>query len=587
MASPLRQVSIPAPGSQGLNTEQSPFQGGTEFAIRADNAVVDRVGRLASREAFADFINNVDFNEPSYDVVRMCRLETQTVVKNAQNAEWGVGQFGLAEFGGRTVTTKIAEDMTFGLMGVGYQGIKGRSEWGQAQYAKDEYAGILDTGVAPSVVTEYDRYVGFKIEGNQLVSIPEISPKYGITNSQLVPFKDSIYIFSKGEEVMVYDGTTAEPLSAKPNYLPPQDDNGVIAPIIDGDVATAAYGRLWVSGVNDDYSTIYYSDLLVPEQWYDGKGSMTDDFNTAGIIDVAEYWPNGGDKIQGIAAHNGLLVVFGRYSVLIFSGAQGDPAAEGGLKLEDAISDVGLVNQDAMCSIGSDYLFVDTLGVRSLGRVIQERSAPLAEPSMNVATVIRELIEQQRDGVRMFHLAGKNLAVCLFPETREAYVMQVGQPSLTGGLRITRWTGCDFYDGITVRTSVKDLCLLAGRDNRGVTRYFGYKQPKPYIFTYESTTLPVTQNIMQTVIPKSVSYSFHSRQSDNLTAKWGFGADMKYSRLIRSKPETAASDVFYTKTTSLNGAGEMLRVGFDISIDGSANSMQQISINTLTGRNIA
>ena len=202
----------------------------------------------------------------------MCRLETQSVVTSASNAEWGVGQFGLTEFGGRGVTTSVAEDMTFGLMGVGYQGIKGRSEWGDAQYAQDEWAGILDTGVAPTVVTEYDRYVGFKIEGNQLVSIPEISPKYGITNSQLVPFKDSIYIFSKGEDVMVYDGTTAEPLSSKPNYLPPQDDNGVIAPVIDGDVATAAYGRLWVSGVNDDYSTIYYSDLLVPEQWYDGKG---------------------------------------------------------------------------------------------------------------------------------------------------------------------------------------------------------------------------------------------------------------------------------------------------------------------------
>ena len=585
MAQPLRQLSISAPGGQGLNTEQSPFQGGTEFALRADNAVVDRVGRLASREAFADFINNVDFNEPSYDIVRLCRLESGSVISEKEVSEWGLGQFGLTEWAGSQTTKTIAEDMTFGLMGVGYQGIKGRSEWGLSEYAGDEWGGVLDTA-APALVTEYDRYVGFKVEGNQLVSIPEISPKFGITNSQLVPFKDSIYVFSKGEPVMVYDGATAEPLHEKDNYLPPQDDNGTIAEFIDGDVATAAYGRLWVSGVNDDYSTIYYSDLLVPEQWYDGKGTMTDEFNTAGIIDVAEYWPNGGDKIQGIAAHNGFLVVFGRYSVLIFAGAQGDPAAEGGLRLEDAISDVGLANQDAMCSIGSDYLFVDTLGVRSLGRVIQERSAPLSEPSMNVATVIRELIEQQRDGVRLFHLAGKNLAICLFPETREAYVMQVGKPSITGGLKVTRWTDCDFFDGVTVRTSVKDLSLLAGRDNRGVTRYFGYKQPKPYKFIYESTTLPMSENIMQTVIPKSVSYSFHSSETDNITSIWGFGADMRYGRLIRGKPKTSAYEQFYTSTVNLNGTGEMLRVGFDISIDGSANSMQQISINTLMGRNI-
>ena len=89
---------------------------------------------------------------------------------------------------------------------------------------------------------------------------------------------------------------------------------------------------------------------------------------------------------------------------------------------------------------------------------------------------------------------------------------------------------------------------------------------------------------MQTVIPKSASYSFHSSQTDNLSATWGFGADMIYSRKARGKPTTSADEKFYTSTVSLNGSGEMLRVGFDVSIDGRANSMQQISINTLLGR---
>jgi len=597
MAQQLNQIGIPAPGGQGLNSEQSPFQGGTEFALRADNAVVDRVGRLTSREAFADFINNVDFPEPSYDVVRMCRLESGAVTRTGIRAEWGEATWGFSEWSGRSVNEEIAEDLTFGLMGLGYQGVRGRAEWNQAEWNVDEWNGTLETGqlpnvmqvpeVSPAVVVEYDRYIGFKIDGNQIITIPEIAPKNGIANAQLVPFKDSIYIFSKDEEVMVYDGATAEPLSSKSNYLPPQDDNGVFAEKINGDVACAAYGRLWVSGVNSDYQTIYYSDLLVPEQWYDGKAVMTDDQNTAGIIDVAEYWPNGGDKIQGIAAHNGFLIVFGRYSILIYSGAQGDPAGEQGLKLEDAISDVGLVNQDAMCNIGSDHLFVDSLGVRSLGRVIQEKSTPLAEPSMNVATVIRELIDSQRDMVRMFHMPSRNLAVCLFPDTREAYVFRLGQPSATGGLRATRWTDCDFYDGVTVRTSLKDLSLLGGRDNRGVLRYFGYDQPRPYRFSYESTVLNFTGNIMQTVIPKSVSYSFHSKASDNIHATWGFGSNMKYSRRLKAKPDNNIGNSFYTSTTALNGTGEMLRIGFSVDITGESMSMQQISINTLVGRLIA
>ena len=597
MPKQLMQMSIPAPGSQGLNSEMSPFQSSTEFAIRADNAVVDRVGRLASREAFSSFINNVDFPEPSYDVVRMCRLEAGAVTRSTIRAEWGEATWGFSEWSGRSVNEEIAEDMTFGLMGVGYQGVRGRAEWNQSEWNVDEWNGNLETAqlpnvmqspeVSPAVVVEYDRYIGFKIEGNQIITIPEIAPKNGIANSQLVPFKDSIYVFSKGEEVMVYDGATAEPLSAKSNYLPPQDDNEVFAEKINGDVACAAYGRLWVSGVNDDYQTIYYSDLLVPEQWYDGKAVMTDEQNTAGIIDVAEYWPNGGDKIQGIAAHNDFLIVFGRYSILIYSGAQGDPAGEQGLKLEDAISDVGLVNQDAMCNIGSDHLFVDSLGVRSFGRVIQEKSTPLAEPSMNVATVIRELIDQQRDSVRMFHMPSRNLAVCLFPETRESYVFQLGQPSATGGLRATRWTDCDFYDGVTVRTSLKDLSLLAGRDNRGVLRYHGYSQPRPYKFSYESSVINASGNIMQTIIPKSMSFSFHSKQSDNITARWGFGSDMQYGRNVRPRKDTTSSmDRFYTSTVNLNGTGEMLRVGFEVDVNGNQTSMQQISINTMTGRTI-
>ena len=377
----------------------------------------------------------------------------------------------------------------------------------------------MGMGAAP-----YTRYVGFYQDDTQLVEVPEITPADGMYGCTLVPFKDSIYVFSKGEEVMVWDGEVAEPLSAKLGYFPPQDDVGILSETIDGDIACAAYGRLWVSGVNDDYQTVYYSDLLIAEQWYDGRAELGDDFNTGGLINVAEYWPNGGDRIQGIAAHNGFLIIFGRESILIYSGAEGDPAGTDGLKLEDAIRDVGLVNQDAMCNIGSDHLFVDSLGVRSLGRVVQEKSSPLAEPSMNIASVIRPMIDQYRNSIRMFNMPSKSLVVCLFPELREAFVFQQGQPSSTGGLKITRWTGCDFYDGITVRTDNTDQTILGARDARGLTKYAGYVQPSPYSFDFESTVINPTNNLMQTLIPKSVSYSYLSDDEPlTFNALWGFG----------------------------------------------------------------
>lgn len=609
----LQQVSIPAPGGQGLNTEITPFQPQSDFAIVADNAVVDRVGRLASREAFADYVTESDIQTPpqgGYDVVRMASVEVDEWIPPSHvpmtDAEYGESEYFLAEWSGGASTRDLFETVStpseFGL------GMFGVSEWnGDSNLAsmRDVVFGLIGTGsFQPGEMSKYGmaefgegeftdgrvqgdlketEYVGFALDRGKIRRIDQIRPSNGRTNAQLVPFKDSIFVFSKGDPAMFYYNGLAQKISDHPDYIPPQDQNGVIAQEIDGDIACAAYGRLWVSGVGGDYDTIYWSDLLVPYQWYDGSVEQEDSQNTAGIIDVREYWPTGNDKIQGIAAHNGYLVIFGRHSILIYSGAQGDPAGEGGLKLEDAIRDVGLVNQDAMCNVGSDHLFVDSLGVRSLGRVIQEKSTPLGEPSMNVSSAIRQLIANNRDTVRLSHLQSKSMAVCLFPEQRIAYAFQLGQPSASGGYRVTKWTDCDWYDGITVRTSREDLTLLGGRDSRGVLQYSGYQQPTPYTFSYEGSVMSQSGNIMQNMIPKTASYSFESPDVGDLTATWGFGAELSYSRKTKERATSKGGD-FRTARVSMNGSGEMLRVGFNAVIDGEELSMQQITVNTMAGR---
>ena len=56
MAQPVQQVAIRSPGYEGLNTEQSPINSDPEFALVADNCVVDQIGRLTTRLAFADYL---------------------------------------------------------------------------------------------------------------------------------------------------------------------------------------------------------------------------------------------------------------------------------------------------------------------------------------------------------------------------------------------------------------------------------------------------------------------------------------------------------------------------------------------------
>ena len=649
MAQDLVQVSIEGPGSQGLNSEISPYQQTAEFALKADNAVIDRIGRLAAREAFSEYIKRNDFKEEAalgdnqvWDIVRMEDLQPQgqptppvpvpkpnlaefnsepatefydcqfngtqiehTVpltrmartspnqYKRNTDNEYVTGIFTNAEFDGRNNLGYLDDRVVFCIIGIG-------------------------TGKTDSVTNAplYDRYICASLtrEGLKTIKYTQgeyagklLSPTNGLNNCQVVPFRDSFYIFSYGDAPMVYNANgTAENLSDVAGYIPPRDDDFVYAPELNGDVATAAYGRLWVSGVGGDYNRIYYSDLLIAHQWYDGTtnadGSAGEDSqNTGGFIDVGEYWPHGSDSVQAIAAHNGALFVFGVRSILAYSGADGDPAGDpstgaGGLKLEDTIKDVGIVAQDALCNIGTDLLFVDSMGVRSLGRVIQEKSTPISEPSLNVATVIRQDIAIFRESIRLLHFSSRSLVVCLIPgkivdeQVGVSYVFQLGQPSISGGLKVTRWLDCDFLDAVTIRTPLENNELLGGRNGRGVTAYYNYEPQTKYRLAYESTTLLGGDQLMRKLVPKSVSFSYKSKEANNLVIKWGFGSNpLPFLKKVKNKSNAPE---FTTNKVNLSASGEMLRIGFETDIlprketgvAGYGFSMQNVSVNTLVGR---
>ena len=54
------------------------------------------------------------------------------------------------------------------------------------------------------------------------------------------------------------------------------------------------------------------------------------------------------------------------------------------MSLADVVSNIGAVNRDAVVNTGKDVIFTDFSGVRSLGRTIQENSAPIGDISRNV-----------------------------------------------------------------------------------------------------------------------------------------------------------------------------------------------------------
>jgi hypothetical protein len=576
MAQPTNQFTIRGNGFQGLNTEMSPIGSDPSFALKADNCVIDRVGRMTSREAFKletplqeNLLSgentditcvSADYSNDGYDINRpmpVCTVLTGTYYADESPVK--------------------------------------RMDWNGPEQ-------IETRELNPSEAHEYDLVFD---SGTTLMpcTYPAIN-KAGLERSLYVHFKDDLFLFSRGNSFLKYQGGG---VWADVPYTPPQTDAGNIVDKIDGDIAISAYGRLWVSGVNGDYQTIYYSSLLREDQWYDGQATPDDDQNTAGIINVSEYWPVEFDQIVNIHAHNGMLIVFGRRSILVYGNANtGDPAGEQGIFLQDGISNVGLVERDAVCNIGTDVMFCDDTGMRSLGRVIQEKSNPIGEPSMNVKREFMDMIKMEQDsgalvrGIKVAYFPSKSMVVCLFRTYDIAYTFSTERPSSTGGAKVTRWTDCYWSSMYFAEDDSIGRPYLGGRNNTGLLQYKGYFGVEPFRMDFESMALGVTGSTIQTVVAKSIIYLVLSQAVPaRAKAKWGFGSYLQYEQdfLIKTKGTTEFAVAEFGESEFLGGepgiwknkvntigAGEFMRVGLEIEVDGSPFAIQEIAVNSAIGR---
>jgi len=577
MAQALQQVSLNGMGFQGLNTELSPINSTPEFALVADNLVIDEVGRLGSREAFKDLVSAMQVGPDNFLDI--------TAIHSWYGG--GLDPYPVLVYLESQYKPEVAE-------------MKQDREW-------TDPLDIRINGPDPTKPHVYGVAYCKRYEMLQ-ADIPDDVDTTKLDTALFVNFKEELLLFSAGNPPLKYDGKGGfTKLSDMPDYTPPQDVNdNVIAAELNGDVACSAYGRLWVSGVNGDYQTIYYSSLLREDKWYDPD--LDTGFNDGGYINVQEYWPVETDYIVNIHAHNGFLLVFGRRSLLIYANAdKGDPANDAtGFGLQDAISNVGLVERDAVCNTGTDVLFVDDTGLRALGRVIQEKSNPISVASSNVKTdFIRAIGVEKKSteltsGIRLHYNPHRSLAVCLFRTTHTAYAFSTTRPSSSGGLMTTFWTDCHFNCMHAVEDDRTGAFWLGGKQSRGLLEYKGYESQETYTAKFESSVVKQTPANLQTVIPRSIVYLLHSQPVlAECWALWGFGARMRYRRAFKLNvvgtteynvaqygiDEYIGGDksVWRNKINTM-GSGELMRVGLEVEINGWFIGLQDIAVNYSAGR---
>lgn len=559
MAQPQQNLSLSAPAFQGINTEDSPLTQDITFAARANNAVIDEYGRIGSRRGFRNYATSVSFagvTPPSHDSY------TYTVGSMAHSE--GFAPSCAVEF---------------------------RFETGGSVTDVVHYLCTIDTSTNTLTV------------GTHATSLTS-----KVLEAQIVFFANLYYVFTAGESALELDPATGAVTKLKDGagFLAPQDDSGNLTNgDITGDVACAAYGRLWVTGVDGDYQKIWYSDLNDGRVWYDGKAAPTDPLNTAGGIEVSEYWPAGRDRIVAIRAWNNMLAVFGRNSILMYGNPQGDPASVGGIFLQDAIDGIGLVSRDAVTSTGSDLLYVDDSGVRSLGRTVQEQSAVIGDLTANIRTDISDKIRSvvDKESIKIGYWPEDSLVVVAFGTEKLAYVLEASRPSSTGGWRVTSWSNLTWQNMLHVEDADANFILMGG--DGGLKQYIGGSDQafdgteETFKFEYISNPISFGDQVRQK-FPKRMDLTIISRDDDTVArARWGFGGSLQYSKTLNVEALLPAywgaaeyGSATYGEGAELvrryrvhtKGSGALITLGVDATMDGGFFSLQELNIQTLLGR---
>ena len=404
----------------------------------------------------------------------------------------------------------------------------------------DEVTGVNLQGIHRFVDIDAQEYFGvwsndtFYIYQNGTLNEAPYGGTQTLTegNWQAVTLNDSAYLFQAGYEPLYFDepNGTIEDISSHPNAsgTPPE-----------GNVALSAYGRLWTASTATNKTTLYWSDLLNGPRWNSG---------TAGSLDISGILVYGNDEIIALGAHNGFLIVFCKQNIIIFGDTDNnqqylDPTT---LQLVEVISGVGCIARDSIQNTGTDILFLSESGLRSLGRVIQEKSTPMRDLSKNVRDDLVQLLEAETNSkIKSAYSEGNAFYLLAFPTTRQVYCFDMRQPLEDGSARVTIWNNMDF----TAWNAWENEVYMAHKD--GLAEYRGYQDNgESYRMVYFTNYFDLG-NASQVKLLKRLAITVIGATGQDFVVKSGFD----YSDVYNNYPLTVkqATVAEYGGSPSITG----------------------------------
>jgi len=420
-------------------------------------------------------------------------------------------------------------------------------------------------------------------DGGALTDITPALYTVNANNWKGASLYDHAMIVQESHEPIIYTESASPAAQTMTDYTGVTQSYGSSFP---RDV-TAAYGRFWAH----DGATVYWSTDIADVTFPAFNGG------TSGTLNISSVLPNNVDTIVALAAHNGFLIIFCERNIVIYGGAE-NPI--GNFALSDIIAGVGCIARDSVQNTGNDLIFLSDTGVRSLGRVIQEKSLPMRDLTKNVRDDLIKDINQERAnvgdlyGVKTVYSEINAFYLLSFPSTETVYCLDMRQALEDGSSRVTVW----YSYPATAMLRRRDREVLVGKVN-GIGRYFGYNDNgssyrlryfSHYLDMQAPTTLKMLKQISATVIGGSnqsfvIKTNFDYQESPrSYPYTIVTGNVSEYGVDEYNVAEFSVGIVLDSIKSSVGGSGNTIQIGFEADVNGSELSVQKIDMFVKTGR---
>lgn len=512
MSKALQTASVAAPGFFGLNTQDSPLDLASGFALVATNCIIDQFGRIGSRKGFS-------------------RLNTAS------------GNLGANDIG--VIHELVQTDGTLTVLFAGNNKL-------------------------------------FKLDGsNAVVELTYggggTAPTITASNWSTASLNGITYFFQTAHDPLIFD-----PAVSTTTFRRVSEKTGYVGTVPNANIVISSFGRLWVANTSTEKTTVSFSSLLAGHIWSTG---------TAGSLDVSTVWPAGSDEVQGLAAHNNFLIIFGKRQILVYSNA-GVPAS---LTLGDTVTGIGCIARDSIQVTGKDVLFLSNSGVRSFARTIIEKSAPLGDLSKNVRNDLVDIVNSETlANIKSVYSEKEAFYLLTLPFVKQVYCFDTRVQLQDGSFRVTTWDSIE----PTALLSKRNGDVLLGK-NGFVCKYGTFQDHNSqYRLLYYTNHADLGSAEITSVL-KKLKIVVIGGTNQAVTMKWAFDFSANYLSASAIIPTQGISEygigeyniaqysdgvAIQTLAVSASGAGKIVQTGYESNINGAALSIQRIEIQYKDGK---